>query len=59
MYQLVRILNWNANVTQLTRNKGNGSEEIESVAVIDILVRGGATVTVASVETTLQVTHQT
>ena len=33
----------------------NGSEEIESVTIIDTLVRGGAAVTVASVESTLQV----
>jgi 4-methyl-5(b-hydroxyethyl)-thiazole monophosphate biosynthesis len=34
----------------------NGSEEIESVSIIDTLVRGGAKVTVASVETSSQVT---
>lgn len=33
----------------------NGSEEIESVAVIDVLRRAGAQVTVASVESTTQV----
>lgn len=33
----------------------NGSEEIESVSIIDTLVRGGAKVTVASVESTLMV----
>jgi 4-methyl-5(b-hydroxyethyl)-thiazole monophosphate biosynthesis len=30
----------------------NGSEEIETVAIVDTLVRGGATVTLASVEST-------
>lgn len=33
----------------------NGSEEIESVTIIDTLVRGGATVTVASVENSVHV----
>ena len=34
----------------------NGSEEIETVTIIDTLVRSGAKVTVASVEDDLQVT---
>ena len=34
---------------------GNGSEEIESVTIINTLVRSGAVVTVASVEESLQV----
>lgn len=33
----------------------NGTEEIEAVTIIDVLVRGGANVCVASVESTLQV----